>query len=129
MFKKLYNEIQELQKYLDTIIHEVRDMYRELSQNISLIKNNTSHLSKLGSLERTIDSQQQTIKALSSALTDKYEHGLFVFSEDCKVITVIRNGKELPVNLMDFVEISWHAGETPVITMEQFAGTVSDSDI
>lgn len=129
MFKKLYHEIQELQKYVDAAINDMHDFYRATVKDLTSIKNSVGHMAKIESLEKTIESQQQTIKALTGALVNKYEHGLFVFSEDCKVVTAIRNGKEIPVNLMDYFEISWRSGEAPNITMEQFAGTSRYSDI
>lgn len=129
MFKKLYHEIQELQKYVDAVISDMHDFYRAVAKDLTSIKTSVSRMAKIESLENTIESQQQTIKALTGALVNKYEHGLFVFSEDCKVVTAIRNGKEIPVNLMDYFELSWKSGEAPNITMEQFAGTSRYSDI
>lgn len=129
MFKKLYNAIQELQTYVDTALNDTHYLYRETVKDLASIKNSVGRMAKIESLEKTIESQQQTIKALTGALVDKYEHGLFVFSEDYKVVTAIRNGEEIPVNLMDYFEISWRSGEAPNITMEQFVGTSRYSDI
>lgn len=74
-------------------------------------------------LEATIASQQHTIEQLTNALNDKYEHGLFIFSEDCKIPTVIRNGKELTNELTSYFSIDWAFGRAPNITIEQFVDT------
>ena len=84
MFKKLYHEIQELQKYVDAVISDMHDFYRAVAKDLTSIKTSVSRMAKIESLENTIESQQQTIKALTGALVNKYEHGLFVFSEDCR---------------------------------------------
>lgn len=47
----------------------------------------------------TLKSQQRTIEQLLNALSEKYEHGLFIYSEDGKIPTVIRNGKLLTDNM------------------------------
>ena len=70
-----------------------------------------------------IESQQKTIKTLTDALCNKYEHGLFVYSEDGKVPMVIRNGKPMTDSLTQSFSIDWTLGEMPNINIEQVAGT------
>jgi hypothetical protein len=77
----------------------------------------------------TLQSQQRTIEQLIGALGDKYEHGLFIFSEDGKIPTVIRNGKEITNELTSSFSIDWSIGEIPNIHIEQLAATQHDSEV
>lgn len=83
------------------------------------------HQSKLDNMSKTIFSQQRTIEQLTNALKDKYEHGLFIFSEDCKVITAIQNGEELTNKFTSYFNVTWSAGELPMITIERSASAVA----
>lgn len=76
----------------------------------------------------TLQSQQRTIEQLLNALKNKYEHGLFIFSEDGKIPTVIRNGKELTNDLTTSFSIDWINGEFPNINFEQVGGTNYDME-
>lgn len=67
----------------------------------------------------TLQSQQRTIEQLINALKDKYEHGLFIFSEDGKIPTVIRNGKELTNDLTSSFSIDWTIGSSPNIRTQE----------
>lgn len=58
-----------------------------------------------------------------NALCDKYEHGLFIYSEDGKMPTVIRNGKQMTDKLTQSFSIDWTPGETPNIDITQVVGT------
>lgn len=84
---------------------------------------------KIESQQKTIESQQRTIEQLTNALQDKYEHGLFIFSEDGRIPVVIRNGQRVLNGLTKSFSIDWAAGEFPNIVIEQVAGTVSDSEV
>lgn len=129
MFKKLYGKIDRIVpdlkaciKILSSQDEATRILISDASRNIEKKLNNASNASK------TIESQQRTIEQLTNALKDKYEHGLFIFSEDCKIPMVIRNGKELTNELTTHFSIEWNRGETPLINIEQAAGTVADSE-
>lgn len=76
----------------------------------------------------TLKSQQRTIEQLLNALSEKYEHGLFIYSEDGKIPTVIRNGKLLTDNLTTSFSIDWINGEFPNIQFEQIGGTYEDDE-
>ncbi len=67
----------------------------------------------------TLQSQQRTIEQLINALKDKYEHGLFIFGEDGKIPTVIRNGKELTNDLTSSFSIDWTIGSSPNIRTQE----------
>ena len=77
---------------------------------------------------KVIEKQQATISQLLGALCNKYEHGLFVFSEDGKIPTVIRNGKELTNEMTTSFSVSWTPGEFPNIQFEQVGGTCNNMD-
>lgn len=129
MFKKIYEKIADLKQYIKNT-HDIQynnnnDSTRRI---LSATSNVSSKLENTKRLESTIESQQRTIEQLTNALKDKYEHGLFIFSEDCKIPTVIRNGKELTNELTSYFSIDWNVGEAPNITIEQFAGTSYDME-
>ena len=126
MFKKLYAKINTLSECIANNFRAQSDAHSETRK---LIRNESGNItSKLERMSSTIVSQQRTIEQLTNALKDKYEHGMFIFSEDCKIPTVIRNGKELTNNMTSCFSIEWVHGETPNITIEQFAGTISDME-
>ena len=125
MFKKIYKEFSELRVL-------IRDSFsKQWEEHVSTRKEiyDAANSIKLKmDMLHTIESQQRTIEQLTNALKDKYEHGLFIFSEDCKIPTVIRNGKELTNDLTTHFGIEWDRGETPLINIEQAAGTIADSE-
>ena len=126
MFKKLYKKI-------DRIVPDLKDCIKVLlnqdeATRILISDTSRSIEKKLNNASKTIESQQRTIEQLTNALKDKYEHGLFIFSEDCKMPMVIRNGKELTNDLTTHFGIEWDRGETPLINIEQAAGTIADME-
>ena len=76
----------------------------------------------------TLKSQQKTIEQLLDALSDKCEHGLFIFSEDGKISTVIRNGKVLTNNMTTSLNINWKNGEFSNIQFEQIGATWENNE-
>ncbi|WP_342759528.1 hypothetical protein [Kineothrix sedimenti] len=123
MFTKLYEK-------LDTINSNVTGHYGEFVKGVydkvGYMKKENEYLTK--QINGVIDSQQKTIEQLTKALCNKYEHGLFIFSEDGKIPMVIRNGKELTNNLTSSFGIEWSPGEVPNIQIEQVAATSYDMD-
>ena len=83
MFKKLLNKINDrLDKFesntkanyeigLEKIYNEYKQLYDKVRYLPDFKKQN-----------KMIESQQRTIEALTNALCDKYNHGLFIYSED-----------------------------------------------
>ena len=125
MFKKIYEKIDKIRPSLQ---NHIDDKYHSLTKFIVdqfdyYYKPNKREQERM---QKTITSQQHTIEQLTNALRDKYEHGLFIFSEDCKVPMVIRNGKEIINDMVSQFSIDWVVGEAPVIEIEQCVGTVSD---
>lgn len=118
MFKKLKEKIDAISGVVLNIQCEVIRIKTDFRE----IKNRDDRSTGI------IDSQQKTIKTLTDALCDKYEHGLFIYSEDCKIPMVIRNGKILTNNLTDSFSIDWTPGEVPYIKIEQCAGTFEDDE-
>lgn len=133
MSRKLYEQIcekiTEFNKYIE---HNLAD----IGFDMSCIKSKTSDIlvkladiPELSKAQKTIESQQRTIEQLTNALRDKYEHGLFIFSEDGKIPMVIRNGKEITNELTSYFGIDWNIGEIPVLNIEQRAGTYHDLEV
>lgn len=132
MFKKIYEAIDEISGKMNGLFSKmdvIHGMYENCCSNIRSINNSIHHVPKIESMQKTIDSQQRTIEQLTNALEDKYEHGLFIFSEDCKIPMVIRNGKELTNEMTSYFGIDWTRGESPHISIEQFAGTCHDLEV
>ena len=129
MFKKIQKEISDFK------FHTV-DRLKSIERNVSSIKSTTTDiifklngLPSLVKAQNTIESQQRTIEQLTNALKDKYEKGLFIFSEDGKIPMVIRNGKAVTNELTSYFSIDWSIGEIPDITIEQRAYTFHDMEV
>ena len=127
MFRKLKEEISNINDIVSNIQDKVSYMVREFinieefKQRVKYISNNKEYLEN--KVTGIIESQQKTIKTLTDALCNKYEHGLFVYSEDGKMPMVIRNGKPMTDSLTQSFSIEWIPGEMPNINIEQVAGT------
>lgn len=126
MFQKLYAKV-------DVLCQLVKDNFRAQSNEHHETRNMINRLSgeyksKLDNMSKTITSQQRTIEQLTNALKDKYEHGLFIFSEDCKMPMVIRNGEEILSKFTSYFSISWSHDSGITMETEQFAGTASDTE-
>lgn len=118
--------IEDIKKYHLHHNTELRNIDDRLERFVSSI----SKLQKtVDSQFNIIESQQRTIEVLTNALCDKYAEGLFIFSEDGKIPTVIRNGKELTDDLTQEFSINWAIGEFPNISIEQIAGTHKDLNV
>ena len=115
--KDIVSDIQEKIIYMTRTfknIEEIKDKVLYVSNNKKYLENKVTGI---------IESQQKTIKTLTDALCNKYEHGLFVYSEDGKIPMVIRNGKPMTDELTQSFSIDWTPGEMPNINIEQVAGT------
>lgn len=132
MFKKKKDEksaLDILWKNIEYRLNGIKADCISIGNNITAIRSSISHLPKIESQQKTIESQQRTIEQLTNALQDKYEHGLFIFSEDGKIPVVIRNGQRVLNGLTKSFSFDWTWGEFPNIVIEQIAGTVSDSEV
>ena len=127
MFKKIYENLSNTENRVINCIKEFMNNNRSYEEKLydKVSWMSQQHREKDNYL-RVIDSQQKTIEQLTKALCDKYEHGLFIFSEDGKIPMVIRNGKELTSNLTSSFSIDWTTGEFPNIQFEQVGGTAFD---
>lgn len=127
MIKKFKEEIHNINDVVSNIQDKVMYMTRgfrnieEIKERVTYISNNKEYLEN--KVTGIIESQQKTIKTLTDALCNKYEHGLFVYSEDGKMPMVIRNGKPMTDSLTQSFSIDWTPGEIPNINIEQIAGT------
>ena len=116
MFKKLYKELDSLRKFIDQNFSLQNSAHKRTRQDVYDAANSIQ--SKLDMLH-TISSQQRTIEQLTNALKDKYEHGLFVFSEDGKIVTAIQDGEEIMANRMSYLNVEWSVGEAVSVTVER----------
>lgn len=126
MFKKIHEKLNTIYDVVNKTNKMIDWRYENISNNMESMRVAIQHMPKLESQQRIIESQQRTIEQLANALQDKYEHGLFIFSEDCKIPMVIRNGKEITNEMTSYFSIDWTVGEMPDITIEQRAGTFHD---
>ena len=132
MFKKFKEEIHNINDVVSNIQDKVMYMARgfrnieEIKERVTYISNNKEYLEN--KVTGIIESQQKTIKTLTDVLCNKYEHGLFVYSEDGKIPMVIRNGKPMTDSLTQSFSIDWTPGEMPNINIEQVAGTWEDDE-
>ena len=131
MFKKLYKNIESLiNESENNIIRRIREDAPFDSRLVQKLYDKVRWCSEQnGSKDtylNTLQSQQRTIEQLTNALKDRYEHGLFIFSENGRIPTVIRNGKELTNDLTTSFSIEWTNGEFPNIQFEQIGGTHND---
>lgn len=129
MFKKLYERLDNTENRVINCIKEFIDKNHSFENELyDKVKWTYEHDRSKEIYIETLNSQQRTIEQLMSALRDKYEHGLFIFSEDGKIPTVIRNGKTLTNDMTTSFSIDWSIGEIPNIQFEQVGGTRSYDD-
>lgn len=126
MFKKIYEKFDALSELIKNNFQ--RQCEEHFNTRSTIHGESGSIKSKLESMSKTITSQQRTIEQLTNALMNKYEHGLFIVSEDCKTPMVIRNGKEVLQDRTSYFRITWAAGEAPTIETEQMVGTFSGDE-
>lgn len=128
MFKKLYEKIEsKIVEMENSVVNRIRSdisfnpkFVQELYDRVRWV---SEHNKSKDNYIDTLKSQQRTIEQLLNALSDKYEHGLFIYSEDGKIPTVIRNGKILTNDMTTSFNIDWTNGEFPNIQFEQIGGT------
>lgn len=124
MFKKLLNKINDrLDKFESNTKANYEIGLEKIYNEHKQIYDKVRYLPDFEKRNKTIESQQRTIEALTNALCDKYNHGLFIYSEDGYVPMVIRNGKELTNDMTSQFSICWCPGEAPNIQIEQIAAT------
>lgn len=134
MFKNLINEIKEIvHRAENRLVGQAEDHNAAMRRCMQeVVKTGDSIYSETKSISKTVgdivEAQQRTIEVLTKALMDKYEKGLFIYSEDGKIPMVIRNGKQLTDDLTNDFSIAWTHGDFPNIEINQVAGTHHDWD-
>lgn len=127
MFKKLFKSIEnKITESENNVVNRIKGLDAGFEDLYNKVRWVSEHNDSKEKYIMTLQSQQRIIEQLTNALKDKYEHGLFIFSEDGKIPTVIRNGKELTNNLTTSFSIDWTIGEFPNIQFEQVGGTAHD---
>lgn len=129
MFKRIHDRIDMIIEIVGKINRDIDYLFRDINTHIKVVRDNVVRIPEVEFMQKTIDSQQRTIEQLTNALKDKYDHGLFIFSEDGKIPMVIRNGKELTNELTSYFGIDWNVGEIPTINIEQRAVTYHDMEV
>ena len=134
MFKNLFKKIeQKLDRFESNVKANFTNGNNVIREQNREIFDKVKHLEEAERVRKNhreiIESQQRTIDVLTNALCDKYNDGLFIYSEDGKIPTVIRNGKELTDDLTQEFTINWAIGNFPNINIEQIAGTHKDMDM
>ena len=125
LFKKIETEVCVVLDYIRRCYKDHEEIHHDVRDGMGKI---IGKLESQKRLENTIVSQQRTIEQLTNALKDKYEHGLFIVSEDCKTPMVIRDGKEVIGEYTKWFRIEWTPGEAPTIETEQMVGTWSEDN-
>lgn len=128
MFKKIHGTLDELKLYLISNIESIGTICHKTHTEVKNTNSRLTDLPKITKMASTIESQQRTIEFLINILADKYEHGFFIYSEDGKMPTIIRNGQKLTNKLVRHFDVSWDHGEVPVLNIEQLAGTYYDME-
>lgn len=116
MFKKLYQKFDELHKFIAKHFNTQTEEH-EQTRRLIYAKHDqvTLHLSNMS---KTIESQQRTIEQLTNAMRDKYEHGLFVLSDDGTNFMVIKNGEEIVNDRVAYCRVIWEPGEAVTLETE-----------
>ena len=122
MFKKIYERFDNLKEYIRTQTGFLDSMCNDIHYDVRWIKTKTNEMPEVTRMEKTIESQQQTIEVLTKVLQDKYENGLFVYSQDGKMPIVIRNGQVLTHKFVRAVDISWDCESYPEINISEING-------
>lgn len=111
MFKKLYKKIDDAENCI----------VRKISGEILVLKN-LIDINRLSTdqLKYTIEAQRQTIELLTNALQEKYEHGLFIVSDQQNKYgpIIIKDGRVLNDGKSVHASVSWDAAEAPRIEID-----------
>lgn len=129
MFKKILKNIEQS---IELLFAQKENQYANLCEKIKEAQSTQIERTKeINKLQKVISSQQETIRALSNALCDKYKHGLFVYSENFDIFTIIRNGVELVKrdDMISEVTLRWRQGEAPYIDIEQCVATYAGDEL
>lgn len=119
MFKKLYRKIDEVKTAIKVRIEDCCENDRYIHDDVQKIYNKVYDLPELNRMSKTIASQQRTIEQLTNALKDKYEHGLFVYSEDGRIVKAIQDGEEISLDRMTYFGVEWSVGKTVGVSIER----------
>lgn len=127
--KKIEDAEFRIRKQIKGVLSSLNDRAEMILNAVYDVKDDVKNKDKNHKeITNIVESQQRTIETLTNALCDKYQHGLFVYSEDGKIPTVIRNGKKLTDDLTTEFSICWCPGEIPTIQIEQVAATSRDDE-
>lgn len=115
---KIRDNILCISKNLNSIC-DIKDYNEYILRDIKHLRNRA---------DKTIKSQQKTVEALANALCNKYEHGIFIYSQDGQIPTVIRDGKLMTDDFTQSFSIDWTIGDFPNINIRQGAVTLNNDE-
>ena len=105
MFKKIISKFDTLYEFIQ---NSFRRQDEEHSQTRRFIQSKYNDVEiKLDRMCQIFMSQQRTIEQLTNALQDKYEHGLFVLSDDGSNFMLIKNGEKIANDKLLFCRVTW----------------------
>lgn len=125
-------QLRSIKDNITVIKDHIQRIFEEL-KNICEIKNHNEYILRdikhlRNHADKTIKSQQRTIEALANALCNKYEHGIFIYSQDGRIPTVIRDGKLMTDDFTQSFSIDWTIGDFPSISIEQGAVILNNDE-
>lgn len=124
-FEDIYKTVKSVSYRLDTDYHTKLDKVEKM---VSTIDDNTKWTRSKDSYMRTIEDQQQTIKMLTEALCNKFDHGFFIVSSKGELPMIIRDGKRLDDEFTTRISITWNTDSSvPDIHISQCSDTGNDT--
>ena len=112
-------------------LKDIKEQLNVIQRNIDLIDRRTNTLVNRGEAitynpyeeyykqsTKAIEMQNKTIENLTHLLCNKYEHGLFVMSNDGEMPTVIKDGKIITENKVSSFRVDWAKGEPIILNVD-----------
>lgn len=123
--RSIKDNITVIKDHIQRIFEELKNIC-EIKDYNEYILRDIKHLRNRA--DKTIKSQQKTIEALANALCNKYEHGIFIYSQDGEIPIVVRDGKLMTDDFTQSFSIDWTIGDFPNINIRQGAVTLSNDE-
>lgn len=112
-------------------LKDIKEQLNVIQRDIDLIERRTNTLASRSEAitynpyeeyykkaTEAIEMQNKTIENLANILCNKYEHGLFVMSNDGEIPTVIKDGKVITSNKVSSFSVDWSHGEAITLSVD-----------
>lgn len=112
-------------------LKDIKEQLNVIQRDVDLIERSTNILSSRDKAithnpyeeyykkaTEVIEMQSKTIEKLANLLCNKYEHGLFVMSNDGENPTVIKDGKIITNNKMSSFRVDWAYGDAITLSVD-----------